>query len=404
MKNCIKGLIAALLAVTMTFLCCSCFDTANTTETMDDNPIKLTKKYDGKEVSFLPPPVSSYLKAETEKEQAEILKQNEFSACYGLNAEFYWESDEAEEFIVHFSKNSDFSEETVARSFSTSLEDFGVLSELLPGEKYYWKVTDAAGEKTSATDSFVYKDEAVRIIVADGATNIRDIGGWKTTGGKTVAYGKIFRGGRLNDIKANGKKTFNQRLKIKTELDLRKDSDDGGQKECAFGENVAYKKLSLGQYGYVIPSFKEDKPYFRRYDGYSCETIGKIFALFADEENYPIYYHCNAGADRTGTLTFLLNGFLGVPYESLVKDFELTSFSSYGKRWRGEISDERFINGVMQDDNLNYVAFGELYELIMTNYAKDGESLPAAIEKYLKNECGVSDSQLKKIRHILIGD
>lgn len=403
MKKHVKGLISAMLAAAMIFCVGACSDIAETTEIMDDNPIKLTKKYYGQEISFLPLPIASYLAAKTEKEQVKILKQNEFSACYGLNAEFCWESDEVDEYIVHFSKNSDFSDESVARSFSTSLEDFGVLSELIPGRKYFWKVTDAAGEKTSVTDSFVYKDETVRIIVADGATNIRDIGGWETSDGKCVAYGKIYRGGRPNDIKVNGKKTFSQRLKVKTELDLRADSDDGGQKECAFGDAV-YKKTPIGQYGYVVPAFYREKPNFRKYDGYSDKAIGRIFALFADENNYPIYYHCNAGADRTGTLTFLLNGFLGVPYESLVKDFELTSFSAYGKRWRGEIGDDGFINEVMQDDNLNYVAFGELYKLIMENYAEENETLSEAIEKYLKTACGVSDLQLEKIRKILIED
>lgn len=403
MKKHVKGLISATLAAIMIFCVGACSDTTETTEIVDDNPIKLTKKYNGEEISFLPSPIASYLAAKTEKEQAKILNQSEFSACYGLNAEFCWKSDEVDEYIVHFSKNGDFSDESVARSFSTSLDDFGVLSELIPGRKYYWKVTDAAGEKTSVTDSFVYKDETVRIIVADGATNIRDIGGWETSDGKSVAYGKIYRGGRPNDIKVNGKKTFSQRLKVKTELDLRADSDDGGQKDCAFGDAV-YKKIPIGQYGYVVPAFYREKPNFRKYDGYSDKAIGKIFALFADENNYPIYYHCNAGADRTGTLTFLLNGFLGVPYKSLVKDFELTSFSAYGKRWRGEIDGDGFINGVMQDDNLNYVAFGELYKLIMENYAEENETLSEAIEKYLKTACGVSDLHLEKIREIFIED
>lgn len=403
MKKHVKGLISATLAAVMIFCVGACSDAIETTEIVDDNPIKLTKKYNGEEISFLPSPIASYLAAKTEKAQAKILNRSEFSACYGLNAEFCWESDEVDEYIVHFSKNGDFSDESVARSFSTSLDDFGVLSELMPGRKYYWKVTDAAGEKTSVTDSFVYKDETVRIIVADGATNIRDIGGWETSDGKSVAYGKIYRGGRPNDIKVNGKKTFSQRLKVKTELDLRTDGDDGGQKGCAFGDAV-YKKIPIGQYGYVVPAFYREKPNFRKYDGYSDKAIGKIFALFADENNYPIYYHCNAGADRTGTLTFLLNGFLGVPYESLVKDFELTSFSVYGKRWRGEIDGDGFINGVMQDDNLNYVAFGELYKLIMENYAEENETLSEAIEKYLKTACGVSDLHLEKIRKIFIED
>lgn len=136
MKKHVKGLISATLAAVMIFCVGACSDATETTEIVDDNPIKLTKKYNGEEISFLPSPIASYLAAKTEKEQAKILNRSEFSACYGLNAEFCWKSDEVDEYIVHFSKNGDFSDESVARSFSTSLDDFGVLSELMPGRKY----------------------------------------------------------------------------------------------------------------------------------------------------------------------------------------------------------------------------------------------------------------------------
>ena len=43
-------------------------------------------------------------------------------------------------------------------------------------------------------------------------------------------------------------------------------------------------------------------------------------------EDRPIYIHCVHGKDRTGFLLFLLEGLLGVSYNDLAKDYELTFF------------------------------------------------------------------------------
>ena len=51
-----------------------------------------------------------------------------------------------------------------------------------------------------------------------------------------------------------------------------------------------------------------------------------------------ILFHCNKGADRTGTFAFLLEGLLGVSESDLAKDYELTSFV-YSGRYRNLESD-----------------------------------------------------------------
>ncbi len=43
----------------------------------------------------------------------------------------------------------------------------------------------------------------------------------------------------------------------------------------------------------------------------------------------PVFFHCIFGADRTGTLAFLMEALLGVGENQLAIDYELTSFS-YG--------------------------------------------------------------------------
>ncbi len=236
----------------------------------------------------------------------------------------------------------------------------------------------------------------VRIINASGGRNIRDAGGWKTQSGDTVKYGLLYRGAQLNgrnggpQLNQSGIDTFRNDLNVVTELDLRNSSDDGGQTECFFGSDKNYVKISIGQYDSALKSYKTQ--------------LKQIFEVLADENNYPLYFHCNAGADRTGTIAFLIGGLLGVSESDLTKDFELTSFGGQGKRLRGKDTGSGYSeDGIMQNDSSNYVAWGPLVNYIKDNYVKgDVNDLSGGIEKYLLG-IGVKQNDLNKIKALLLG-
>ncbi len=264
-----------------------------------------------------------------------------------------------------------------------------------PDKTYYYEAIDARG-KVVERGTIKPENAPVRIINASGGRNIRDAGGWKTQSGDTVKYGLLYRGAQLNGRKGgpkltqNGIDTFRNDLNVVTELDLRGVTDDGGQTECAFGADKNYVKISIGQYDSALKSNKTQ--------------LKQIFEVLADENNYPLYFHCNAGADRTGTIAFLVGGLLGVSEADLTKDFELTSFGGQGKRLRGKDTGSGYSDdGVMQNDSSNYVAWGPLVNYIKKNYVK-GEitNLSGGIEKYLL-EAGVSQNDLNKIKALLLG-
>ena len=56
------------------------------------------------------------------------------------------------------------------------------------------------------------------------------------------------------------------------------------------------------------------------------------FPYFLNEANYPIAFHCIAGADRTGCLAYILGALLGIGEPQLLEDYEMTSLSSSGAR------------------------------------------------------------------------
>ena len=98
----------------------------------------------------------------------------------------------------------------------------------------------------------------------------------------------------------------------------------------------------------------------------------------------------------------MINGFLGVGYEDLCKDFELTSFYN-SRRWRSAIKDGSFDDsGVMQDDSNNYVGFGALYNQMMKHYGTSGGTLSEAIKNYLTGACEISEKTLNSLKNILV--
>lgn len=179
---------------------------------------------------------------------------------------------------------------------------------------------------------------------------------------------------------------------MKTELDIRYSS---GSSDYSKSEHpvsgVDYVNLGMGQYDSIIPQSK-------KYYATSHANFKKTFELLAKKESYPLAFHCTAGADRTGTLAYLVNGLLGVSYEDLCKDFELTSIYN-SKRWRSNIVDGEFDpSGIMQDDANNYVGFGALHQAMMENYKTSDNSLSGAINNYLKTVCGISQTTLNKVK------
>ncbi len=316
-------------------------------------------------------------------------------------------------FMTYFSTDKDF--ENDVQSYKSNAALFEGECALTPGKTYYCKMENAAGEIVYQ-DYFKTKDTpGAPIYAGQGVSNVRDMGGWKTKSGKKVKYGMVYRGGKINIVN-NGKEASEEtkqiltnHLHIKTEIDLRWETDTGGQEGCAW-EGGNYVKSSLYQYTFFIPNNQLIGQRVREYYPQSKKTLKQTFEVLSDESNYPIYVHCNAGADRTGTFAYLLNGLLGVSYKDLTKDFELTSFSTSGRRWKSDIEFDydgsytyRYTkNGIMQNNNDNYVAWDLMHQYMQTCYGNGSNNEQKAIERFLTTEVGIAKEQIEQIKSLLL--
>ena len=171
----------------------------------------------------------------------------------------------------------------------------------------------------------IVPEGGVRMIYTPSVWNVRDLGGWDCTGGR-VKYGKIFRGGHFGSITDTDKSTLVNWLGIKTDIDLRNNSETGSITTSPLGTGVEYFHQSLDFYANAVST-----------SAASARTVAvlkKVMSCVAT--NKPCYFHCMSGADRTGTIAYLLLSLLGVSQSDKDKEYELTAFSDEadGKRFR----------------------------------------------------------------------
>lgn len=409
MKSKKNALIATLLSVASVSCVISAF--AVNAASKANKTIQLTALYNGETVDIVGDAVEEYLSAEGDEAQIDALLKNQRSDDWVKEVTLSWKQNGSAFYTVYLSENQAFEDATVEKVFGyTPMLD---LYNLLPGTTYYWKVKGTYSGDESAVGTFTTEESKVRTIYVDGVSNVRDLGGYETATGE-VKYGLVYRGGKLNGttsgeaITEDGKSEMRDSLKIKTEIDLRSTGDDGGQTENAIGEGVNYIKIPLGQYANVLDyetwSNLDKSEKSGNFDANNKNAVKQIFELLADEKNYPMYFHCNAGADRTGTLALLINGLLGVDEQMLIKDYELTTISRYGKRLRSSLTADNKTfteTGVMQNDGGNYVAMGLFIDKLKSAYTDNGD-INEAVYNYLIEYIGLSNDTLDKIKSIML--
>ena len=147
------------------------------------------------------------------------------------------------------------------------------------------------------------------------AWNVRDLGGWACDGGM-VKYGLLIRGGRIS---AADRAVLVGQLGVQHEIDLRgkegRDPSDGDvATESPLGGDVWFTIADKAA-SYALTPVETWQMYLR------C-------VIDAVTHREPVYFHCTAGADRTGTLACVLEGLLGMSQSDIDKDYELTTFYS----------------------------------------------------------------------------
>ena len=242
-------------------------------------------------------------------------------------------------------------------------------SNLLINQQYFWQITAICSEKCIKSKVFCFKTSGyLRMLEIDGLSNIRDDGGYITEFGE-IKQGLLFRGSRLDDATPEGKETLRHKFSIKCDLDLR-ELNEGDPNVLGFEK---YYRIPAPYYGSIILN---DKFY---------ETARQILSVFCDKENYPLYYHCAVGRDRTGTYSAIIAALLGADEERILRNYWTSIFS---------VSGALAIPVTVFEINFT--------SLIDGLKSMGGSSLKEDAEIYA-HKIGITDEQINHLRNIMTG-
>ena len=299
-----------------------------------------------------------------------------------------------------------------------SLENFEI------ARTYEWTVSDG---KDMVKGTFRTEDRAPRMVHLEGVPNMRDLGGRIGLGGCRVKQGLVYRSAGLNnnansyytqeeimnmyksgtlvdsvpemsrkeakaivaDLDAGKKADTKHLVKkwypgaarlndttrafakkefgIKTDLDLRTARECYGMSGSPLGPDVKWAHVPSSAYGGM-----QDKG--------GKDAFKECFKVFLDEKNYPIVFHCIAGADRTGSLAYILNALLGVDDAELLLDWEVTAFQN---------SNHKF-------------AHASRYDKLVEGFLKfPGANTTEKVAEYVKS-LGFTDADIARFRDIML--
>jgi protein-tyrosine phosphatase len=250
--------------------------------------------------------------------------------------------------------------------------------------------------------------------------NLRDLGGYKTESGATVARGLVYRSSQISDIKSDDMKKLDA-LDLKAVYDLRTieekerhpdelpsgvdyiwldvlaDSPQAGPAQLEpLMKDPKKANAALGG-GKAAEGFRQSYresvslPSARR-------EFSKLFLGLAKEKQLPAVFHCTTGKDRTGWAAAALLTLLEVPRETVYEDYLRSNeyiIPAYQKvidgfvEAGGDPSIPKSILGVKKE----YLdaAFDEM----QTRYG--------SIEKYFSDGLGIDATQQKAIRDLYLG-
>ena len=259
-------------------------------------------------------------------------------------------------------------------------------------------------------------------ISLEGQHNFRDLGGYKTTDGRTVKSGEVFRSGELPHLTDADVEQLEE-LELQTvvnfllpeEIEAKGPDrlpDDTTEVHIPIsGEESARQTMMVtaairaAEFEKIPP---EMNPQFHRLlieEGKS--EYAALLRQAADPSNRPLVFHCSHGVHRTGTATAILLSALGVPWETIREDYLLTN----------EYRQEDVRNELARVRQMAAQKLGVSEEEVdMTNveafYVLDGSyidgSLEAAVEgygsmdEYLRAGLGLTDEEIERLRAELL--
>ncbi len=274
----------------------------------------------------------------------------------------------------------------------SSGETAGITLPISAGERRYVLLKDKAGKITTVAE---------RVLPIERGSNFRDIGGYMTSDGRTVRWGKAFRSGAM-PLLTEADYALVDQLGIGSVVDLRSleerevapDLIDDRTGALFIANDYSIAPLMAG-YG------KGNGEHV--YEGMEKILVPQLRSLYrrigADEG--AVVYHCSAGQDRTGMATAILYEVLGVDRETILKDYHKSTALRRPQYEMPKVNPADYPkNPILK----LYVNADNKPRAAEPLYTPTGVSHLAQFFEYIDREYGGSEEYMKKILGLTDGD
>ena len=168
-----------------------------------------------------------------------------------------------------------------------------------------------------------------------GASNFRDLGGYRARDGRAVRWRQIFRSNHLGHLTAADSAVL-RGLGVKRAFDFR-GTEERANARCGIDEIVVHSlpieptvvaalraRLASGEPLTSAGALEVMRESYRNYVRHNTPNFRALFAHLLDD-SAPLVIHCTAGKDRTGFACALILHALGVADDLVSEDYLLTN-------------------------------------------------------------------------------
>ncbi len=165
-----------------------------------------------------------------------------------------------------------------------------------------------------------------RELTFEACLNIRDMGGYQTADGRTVRWGRLFRGMTPQFMTEADLQRAREEMQLSGVVDLRGPAESSGpiatdpvrQLNIDFMRGMREERLPR-------PENEHDHAEFFRWWMKTAgpEVVEAVEAIA--ELDGPALFHCRTGKDRTGLVAATLLGLLGVDDETIMDDYMMST-------------------------------------------------------------------------------
>ena len=191
----------------------------------------------------------------------------------------------------------------------------------------------------------------------EGATNVRDVGGWSTPANESVRKAALYRSDRLNNLTEDDQAELADRG-IRTVIDFRAIAEIERDPSRLWHGVINVISLPIEERPYPASQASGTQPMaqpmallerilshqitaiseaemaevYKNLLSDNAAQFANFVTLVADTDNWPLLYHCTAGKDRTGLATALVHELCGVDRSQVLDEYCVTNEQRSNKR------------------------------------------------------------------------